>query len=511
MATSMVDSSQLVINSQKSVRLNGSVVAPLDQEQRQSEQRGSDKYKHTFATHVKVRTSCLSHDSANPPSYAGFRNLMGMVLVVSNLRLMIENFKKYGILVTLSGSSIDSADWKWFAVLYLLTPCHLFIAYMIELLAAQYAKEKVARAKKSEDRKDIKTAEKHKKSLFSTWRVIAFFHAFNATFMLVFSTCVVYFGIYNPGLGMISEIHAVIVWLKVCSYAFTNRDLRHAYANNKDPANAPLPTIYKSCPYPQNITIRNLSYFWWAPTLTYQPVYPRTEKIRWDYVARRASEAFLLCVVIWLACAQYAVPLLQNSLNDIEKLRWVNILERTLKLSSISLLCWLAGFFAFFQSFLNLLAELMRFGDREFYSDWWNSSDLRRYWTSWNKPVTHFMKRHIYAPLISRGVSPLSAQLITFTFSGILHELLVGIPTHNLLGVAFAGMMVQIPLIFITDPLSRMQGHNARIAGNLIFWASFCILGQPIAALMYFFAWQAKYGADSTRPAWPLSFGQGKA
>jgi diacylglycerol O-acyltransferase-1 len=68
------------------------------------------------------------------------------------------------------------------------------------------------------------------------------------------------------------------------------------------------------------------------------------------------------------------VPLLQNSLDDISKLHGFNILERVMKLSTISLVCWLAGFFALFQSFLNALAEIMRFGDREFYSDWWNSS-----------------------------------------------------------------------------------------------------------------------------------------
>lgn len=192
----------------------------------------------------------------------------------------------------------------------------------------------------------------------------------------------------------------MIVWLKVCSYAFTNRDLRHAYVNAES-TDTRLPALYRQCPYPRNITLRNLSYFWWAPTLVYQPVYPSTEKRRWDFIIKRACEFFIMCVVIFVACAQYAVPLLQNSLDDIAQLRLVNILERTLKLSTISLVCWLAGFFALFQSFLNLLAEIMLFGDRDFYGDWWNSSDLRSYWTSWNKPVTHFMKRHIYSPMVS--------------------------------------------------------------------------------------------------------------
>ncbi|KAK4546706.1 hypothetical protein LTR36_001924 [Oleoguttula mirabilis] len=466
-------------------------------------QRASTKYKHTFAVHSENRTSCLSSDSTEePPSFSGFRNLMGLVLVVSNLRLMMENFKKYGVLVTLSGSQIRKGDWTWFGILYLLTPCFLFVAFAIEALAAQYAKSKVADKKRNEEREDKQQVEQSKRHAFLTWRVIAFCHGFNATLMLAIATWVVYFQIHNPGLAAFAQLHAVIVWLKVCSYAFTNRDMRHAYVN-VDPAEAALPELYKSCPYPNNITLKNLSYFWWAPTLVYQPVYPSTDRIRWDFVARRAVEFFFLSIVIFVACAQYAVPLLQNSLNDFSNLRLVNLLERILKLSTISLVCWLAGFFALFQSFLNLLAELMYFGDREFYSDWWNCCDLRSYWTSWNKPVTHFMKRHIYAPMVGRGVPPALASLITFLFSGLLHELLVGVPTHNILGVAFFGMVFQIPLIYMTDPLSRMKSRTGRLVGNLTFWLTFCFFGQPVAAIAYFFAWQAKYGTDN-RPEWPL-------
>jgi len=485
-----------------SISINNSPPQPL-KAQSVVGKRGSKTYKHTFAVHSENRTSCLSYD-APPPSFFGFRNLMGLVIVVSNLRLMIENFKKYGILVTLSGARVREADWYWFAGLYALMPCHLFVAHTVEALAAQYARSKVARSKKSQSKHDQGVLEKHEKHLFSTWRMIAWCHALNATVMLIFATWAVYYRIHNPGLATVSELHAVIVWLKVCSYAFTNRDLRHAYVN-ADPADDALPSLYKECSYPKNITLKNLSYFWWAPTLVYQPVYPRSEKIRWDFVGKRLGEFFLLCVIIWLACAQYAVPLLQNSLDDISSLNLVNVLERVLKLSTISLVCWLAGFFALFQSFLNVLAEVMRFGDREFYSDWWNCSSLRSYWTSWNKPVTHFMKRHVYAPMVGRGVPPQLAQLATFLFSGLLHELLVGVPTHNILGVAFLGMVIQIPLIYLTDPLSRMQGHNGKLAGNLIFWVTFCFFGQPVAAIAYFYAWQVKYSTAS-RPEWPLGW-----
>lgn len=65
-------------------------------------------------------------------------------------------------------------------------------------------------------------------------------------------------------------------------------------------------------------------------------------------------------------------------------------------------------------------------------------------------------------------------------------------------GVAFVGMFLQLPLIAITAPMEKRKwGRTGRVMGNVIFWVSFTIFGQPFAALMYFYAWQAKYGSVS--------------
>lgn len=418
-----------------------------------------------------------------------------------NLRLVIENFQKYGVLICISCHDYSSSDLRLGLILYLLVPCHLFVAYIIELVAASQAQGAIGRAKRQQEtssndeqnsRRDSLDAAR---SIRSTWQTIAFAHAVNTTLSLLVTTVTVYWGINHPLIGTISELHALIVWLKIFSYAFTNRDLR--YALLKEGPHENIPEMYKQCPYPRNITLANLSYFWWAPTLVYQPVYPRTDNIRWLFVLKRVSEVAVLSMFIWFASAQYAAPLLHNSLSKISSLDLASITERLMKLSTISLVIWLAGFFAIFQSALNALAEIMRFGDREFYTDWWNSPSVGTYWRTWNKPVNHFMRRHIQGPLVGRGWSPQGAMMWVFIFSGVLHELLVGIPTHNILGVAFIGMVVQIPLFFVTLPLEKMQGINGKIIGNCIFWVSFCLVGQPFAALMYFFAWQAKYGSVS--------------
>lgn len=333
-----------------------------------------------------------------------------------------------------------SRDVKLGALLYFIIPCHLLAAFFVEKVAATAAELNMqsVRGKKRSGREtpggSYMPSTDELKKFQSTWKKIAFLHGVNATLCLVITSFVVYFFIHHPLIGTLSEVHAIIVWLKTASYAFTNRDLRHAYLHPSRRIEDAIPEIYDECPYPQNITFDNLVYFWWAPTLVYQPVYPRTETIRWGFVAKRMAEVFGLCAFMYIVSVQYAVPVLMNSLDMMASLDVGSILERLMKLSTISLVVWLAGFFALFQSFLNALGEVMKFGDREFYTDWWNSPSVGIYWTTWNKPVSRFMARHVYFPLVGRGWSRGMAMIAVFVFSGVLHELLVGIPTHNIIG-----------------------------------------------------------------------------
>ena len=420
--------------------LNGSTNDPPSPTRFESPSKAKSrpsKYRHVTAVHSKQRTSVLSHESDGSPSFLGFRNLMVIVLIVMNLRLVVENFMKYGVLICIRCHDYRKQDIILGLLLYALVPCHLLVAYLIELAAAQNCKVAIGREKRK-DESDIKSqrrAGKGEESI-SSWPFIGLAHVCNATLCLLVTTGTVFFYIHHPLIGTISETHAVIVWLKNCSYAFTNRDLRHAAVNPDD--GSALPDFYSQCPYPRNITLGNLCYFWWAPTLVYQPLYPRSPSIRWVFVAKRVAEGFGLSIFIWLASAQYAAPVLKNSLTGMVNMDVASIVERLMKLSTISLVIWLAGFFALFQSILNALAEVMRFGDREFYEDWWNSPSVGTYWRVWNKPVYHFMRRHIYSPLVGRGWSNWTASAMVFVFSGVLHELLVGVPTHNILGMSVA-------------------------------------------------------------------------
>ena len=166
---------------------------------------------------------------------------------------------------------------------------------------------------------------------------------------------------------------------------------------------------------------------------------------------------------------------------------YLGIFERILKLCVPNLILWLLIFYSFFHSFLNLLAEILRFADRDFYGEWYNSMNMREFWASWNRPVHHFALRHIYSPVLRNlHVKKEVAQIIVFFLSAVAHELLVSIPAHQFKIYAFIAMLLQAPLIIMGYILEKILGDSNKTLGNIIFWISFCIFGQPCLILLYY-------------------------
>ena len=70
-----------------------------------------------------------------------------------------------------------------------------------------------------------------------------------------------------------------------------------------------------------------------------------------------------------LACrfAQYIEPTIRNSVKPMKEQNWALIVERVLKLAIPTLYIWLVMFYTLFHVWLNIVAEVLQFGDREFY------------------------------------------------------------------------------------------------------------------------------------------------
>lgn len=122
------------------------------------------------------------------------------------------------------------------------------------------------------------------------------------------------------------------------------------------------------------------------------------------------------------------------------------------------------------------------FADRSFYDDWWNSITWDEFARKWNKPVHHFLLRHLYIPLRKEWKLPkFYASLCTFLFSAILHELAIVVVARRVRMYFFAMQMLQIPLIMIGE---RIGTWGMRTFGNAFFWFGM-MLGPAILTYAY--------------------------
>jgi diacylglycerol O-acyltransferase-1 len=125
--------------------------------------------------------------------------------------------------------------------------------------------------------------------------------------------------------------------------------------------------------YPQNINHLNLLYFMIAPTLCYQLNYPRTPRIRRRYVITILLRMLIVGFLTIYAFEQYVMPTLVASVEPMNSGDVLQVAEHLLKMSIPNTYIWLLGFYFYFHLWLNFLAEITRFGDRQFYKDWWNA------------------------------------------------------------------------------------------------------------------------------------------
>ncbi|XP_045915205.1 diacylglycerol O-acyltransferase 1a isoform X2 [Micropterus dolomieu] len=461
----------LAINSAKAkteVSKHASNIGKVDRQTgmpgQQQQLTNCQKKQSSAVEDIHERLSCHTLQESLLSSASGYSNYRGILnwcvvmLVLSNARLFLENIIKYGILVDpIQVVSLFLKDpYSWPAA------C-LIIVSNVFILAALYTERRLAVGTISE----------------MTGRIL---HIFNLMFILIFpSATVLTLTSMTPGVY-------TVLFLKLYSYQDANRwcrEIRQAKAKRltrsyscPSMAQSNGSAVHARVSYPGNLTHRDMYYFVCAPTLCYQLNFPRSPRIRKRFLIRRLLEMLFFTQLLVGLIQQWMVPTIQNSMKPFQDMDFSRMVERLLKLAVPNHLIWLIFFYWFFHSSMNFVAELMQFGDREFYKDWWNSETVTYFWANWNIPVHKWCLRHFYKPMLRKGVNKFMAQTAVFLLSAFFHEYLVSVPLKMFRLWAFMGMMAQVPLAWF---VGRFLNGNY---GNAAVWISL-IIGQPVAVLMY--------------------------
>lgn len=437
--------------------------------------RSTRGYPPSKPMHRLASPSYLSVE-AGTQNYRGFLNLMVIILVVSNIRLILGAVERHGFVLWKAWNDhmrdlthISEDPWQNFPFVsgFLLLGLFLAVTLGIEKLLSQ-----------------DKVGERLGMSL----------HYLNAVLTLAVPLWIVWHLVDEPAIGAVLLLNATIVWMKIISYLHANEDYRLSRKNkDTDHRNADLTMIENldreemNITYPQNVTFHNMLYFWMAPTLTYQIAFPKYPRVRLWKVAAILGRMVPILALFWFFVTQIVSPTLANLVHDLELSNGhytaSMVFDYWLKLAIANTYLWLLMFYWYFHLYLNLFAELTRWGDRVFYKDWWNSAEVSAYWRLWNMPVHYWLVRHVYFPCTRLKLSRRVSTFVVFFVSAVLHEMLVSVPFHMVRPWAFIGMMMQIPLVGLTKYLSRKYPDG--LIGNVLFWMSFCVVGQPMAVFLY--------------------------
>lgn len=106
-------------------------------------------------------------------------------------------------------------------------------------------------------------------------------------------------------------------------------------------------------------------YFLFAPTMVYKDDYPRTARVRWNFVFYNFGEVLGIIWLLSLVVERFLVPPFEDIC--LRKFTTSEILVPVVANSFPGILFMLCGFYSVLHSFQNAFAEMLRFGDRLFY------------------------------------------------------------------------------------------------------------------------------------------------
>ncbi|XP_035638213.1 sterol O-acyltransferase 1 isoform X2 [Oncorhynchus keta] len=227
-------------------------------------------------------------------------------------------------------------------------------------------------------------------------------------------------------------------------------------------------------------------YFLFAPTLIYRDKYPRNPIIRWSYVASKLLQVLGCLFYAYYVFVRLCIPQFRSISQQLFDLRAMVLCVFNSILPGVLVL--FLAFFAFLHCWLNAFAEMLRFADRMFYKDWWNSTSFANYYRTWNVVVHDWLYYYVYCDFLwmSKKRFRAAGMLLVFTMSAVVHEYILAICFGFFYPVLFCLFMC-FGMMFNFILHDRRKGP----IWNVIMWTAL-FLGQGVIICLYSQEWYAR-------------------
>ncbi|TPP60803.1 Sterol O-acyltransferase [Fasciola gigantica] len=235
-------------------------------------------------------------------------------------------------------------------------------------------------------------------------------------------------------------------------------------------------------------------YFLFAPTLIYRDSYPRTNSVRWSYVVTNLFQVAGCVLLSYYIFVRFCFSEFVN----FGQLTGYTLRQFILTASATSLpggMVMLLTFFASLHSWLNAFAEMLRFGDRLFYKDWWNSTAFSTWYRTWNVVVHDWLYIYLYrdvqrfAPHRSRQV----ATAVVFCLSALVHEYVL------ILVLRFAYPVLFVFFACAGYPFIYLKGSGR--GWNVLIWV-LLFIGWGQMMCLYSMEWYARKNCQPVFGTW---------
>lgn len=220
-------------------------------------------------------------------------------------------------------------------------------------------------------------------------------------------------------------------------------------------------------------------YFFFCPTLVYRDEYPKRSTRNIKFILFNGFNCALSIYYIFILLKTFIKPEFSHSgekpgtLGDF----LISIFKSTLP----GTFCLLLLFYGLLHSWFNFWAEMLRFPDRLFYEDWWNSLEFGTYYRKWNIVVHEFLYYYVYMDILKffKGkISRNTSQLLTFLISAVIHEWIL---TYAI------GFFYPMLFILFTGPgifLIRNTKNQKSKQFNIAFWI-LLFFGNGLLMVLY--------------------------